>query len=165
MTSGDQGLEFQRPISFFSSAGPTRDGRQKPEISAPGHGVFAAHSRTFTGVVPKNGTSMAAPAVAGIVALVLGEARERGLDLSAAEVRDIVAASARRSPPGGTAWHDRFGHGRIDAAAAIAAVTERAPAPGGPTAASSGTAGAGRRRAAAARDRKPAATKARTRKA
>ena len=91
----------QRPISFFSSAGPTRDGRQKPEISAPGHGVFAAHSRTFTGVVPKNGTSMAAPAVAGIVALVLGEARERGLDLSAAEVRDIVAASARRSRPGG----------------------------------------------------------------
>ena len=38
-----------KPLSFFSSAGPTRDGRQKPEISAPGHAVLAAHSRTGPG--------------------------------------------------------------------------------------------------------------------
>jgi hypothetical protein len=53
------------PLSYFSSAGPTRDGRPKPEVSAPGHGVLAAKSRTQTGVVRKSGTSMAAPAVAG----------------------------------------------------------------------------------------------------
>ena len=148
-----------RPISFFSSAGPTRDGRQKPEISAPGHGVFAAHSRTGTGVIRKNGTSMAAPGVAGIIALVLGEARARSLDLTIADIRDIVAASARRSPPSGSAWHARYGLGRIDAAAVVADVIQRAG--GGPgTPASGGGAGASSRSAASrkpGRKAKPAA--------
>jgi subtilisin family serine protease len=110
----------ERPISWFSSAGPTRDGRNKPETSAPGHAVFAAHSRTKTGVIAKSGTSMAAPAVAGIVALVLGEARGRNHDLAAQEIRDIVIGSARHDPPAvGVQWDDRYGHGRIDAAAAV----------------------------------------------
>jgi hypothetical protein len=39
-----------QPLSWFSSAGPTRDGRQKPEISAPGHNVWAANSSTRVGV-------------------------------------------------------------------------------------------------------------------
>jgi len=116
----------QRPISWFSSAGPTRDGREKPEISAPGHAVMAAHSRTLTGVTSKNGTSMASPAVAGIVALMLAEARARNISLPVTDIRDIVIASARRTPPPGAAWDDRFGHGRIDAAAAIDAVIQRA---------------------------------------
>lgn len=138
----------QRPISFFSSAGPTRDGRQKPEISAPGHAVAAAHSRTATGVVGKSGTSMAAPAVAGIVALMLGEARARGLDLSIADIRAIHEASARRSPPAGSGWNDRFGLGRIDAAAAVAAVIERAGggAPGAPASAAAGSSEVGARK-------------------
>ena len=116
------------PISWFSSAGPTRDQRQKPEVSGPGHGVLAAHSRTRTGVTTKSGTSMAAPSVAGIIALLLGEAKSRNHDLSAADIRDIVVASARRSPPGGAGWNDRYGHGRIDAAAAISNVIQRAQA-------------------------------------
>jgi hypothetical protein len=37
------------PISWFSSAGPTRDGRNKPEISAPGQDIIAARSATGTG--------------------------------------------------------------------------------------------------------------------
>lgn len=131
----------QRPISYFSSAGPTRDGRQKPEVSGPGHAVFAAHSRTLTGVTPKSGTSMAAPAVAGIVALILGEARARGLTLSASDIREIVVASARRGPPGGTNWNDRYGAGRIDAAAAIADVIRRAEGPTAGAAAKKASAG------------------------
>ncbi|RVU17790.1 S8 family peptidase [Methylobacterium oryzihabitans] len=115
-----------RPISWFSSAGPTRDGRQKPEISAPGHDVMAAHSRTGTGAVVKGGTSMAAPAVAGILALVLAEARARGLTLSADEIRDLVAASGRRDPPAAT-WHPRYGWGRIDARAMLLRIIARAP--------------------------------------
>lgn len=117
----------QRPVSWFSSAGPTRDGREKPEVSAPGHAVLAAHSRTGDGVVSKSGTSMAAPAVAGAVALVLGEARARGIDLSAAEIREVVVSTARRPPPSGAGWDDRYGHGRIDVAAALAEVIRRAP--------------------------------------
>lgn len=109
------------PISFFSSAGPTRDGREKPEVSAPGHEVFAAHSRTGTGVVRKSGTSMAAPAVAGIVALMLAEAQARGHALSVTQIRTILIDTARRNPPAGAAWDPRYGYGRVFAAAAVEA--------------------------------------------
>ncbi|MCW3108423.1 MAG: peptidase, partial [Segetibacter sp.] len=60
------------PISWFSSAGPTRDGREKPEISAPGHDVVAANALSVTGVTSMSGTSMAAPAVTGSIAVLLG---------------------------------------------------------------------------------------------
>lgn len=118
-----------RPISWFSSAGPTRDDRQKPEISAPGHAVVAAHSRTGTGVVTKSGTSMAAPATAGVVALLLGEARSRGRNLTIAELRSILTGTARRNPPPGANWNDRYGVGRIDASAAVQAVIALAGTP------------------------------------
>lgn len=123
-----------QPISWFSSAGPTRDMREKPEISAPGHAVVAAHSRTGNGVLPKNGTSMAAPAVAGILSLMLAEARARGTDLPIAETRTILAATARRSPPAGTQWDSRYGAGRIDANGCLAAVIARPAATSGRTA-------------------------------
>ena len=111
-----------KPLSWFSSAGPTRDGRQKPEVSAPGHDVLAAHSRTGTGVTRKSGTSMAAPAVTGTVALLLSEAAARGQTLDAASIRRLVIDAARDNPPPAGAWHDRYGHGRIDAAAALGAL-------------------------------------------
>ncbi|MFI5706330.1 S8 family peptidase [Kribbella sp. NPDC051620] len=111
-----------KPLSFFSGAGPTRDGREKPEISAPGHEVFAAHSRTVTGVTRKSGTSMAAPAVTGVVALILAEAHARGLALDAATLRSIVIDSARTDPPPAGGWDDRYGHGRVDVAEALRAV-------------------------------------------
>ena len=53
--------EPSKPLSVFSSSGPTRDGRQKPEVSAPGHGVKAAYSKTISGNASMSGTSMAAP--------------------------------------------------------------------------------------------------------
>ena len=59
--------------SFFSSCGPTVDGRIKPDLVAPGEGVWVAN------YLPKlkpeyswsHGTSLAAPIVAGIAALIL----------------------------------------------------------------------------------------------
>ena len=59
--------------SFFSSCGPTADGRIKPDIVTPGEGVWAAN------YLPKikpdfswtHGTSLSAPIAAGITALVL----------------------------------------------------------------------------------------------
>ena len=114
------------PLSFFSSAGPTRDGREKPDVSAPGHSVLAAKSRTRTGAIRKSGTSMAAPATAGLIALMFAEAQARGLDLTIEQTRDLLIATARRHPPTGTKWHDRYGHGRVSAPAAVKAVIDLA---------------------------------------
>ncbi|MED2693879.1 S8 family peptidase [Bacillus toyonensis] len=111
------------PISTFSSAGPTRDGRQKPEISAPGQDVIAAASGTLNGVTKMSGTSMSAPAVAGVIALVLAEAQANGINLNIDQIREVITKTARRIPPVGEGWNDRYGLGRIDASKAVTAVT------------------------------------------
>jgi subtilisin family serine protease len=127
------------PISWFSSCGPTRDGRQKPEVSAPGHDVEAAGSNTVDDVVNMSGTSMAAPAVAGQVALVLAAAKKKGLRLSSAQLRAAVIGSARLGPPQ-QAWHPHYGAGRISSRDAVAAVMALQAAAGGGMAAASAAA-------------------------
>uniref|UniRef100_UPI00307647B3 S8 family serine peptidase n=1 Tax=Candidatus Methylomirabilis sp. TaxID=2032687 RepID=UPI00307647B3 len=65
--------------TVFSSIGPTLDGRLKPDVMASGNGVTSVRSDRdgngnpdFTnGYKNLSGTSMASPAVAGIVALML----------------------------------------------------------------------------------------------
>lgn len=52
-------------MSNFSSWGPTDDGRIKPEVVAKGVAVFSTFSATSTSYGTLQGTSMAAPAVAG----------------------------------------------------------------------------------------------------
>lgn len=115
-----------RPLSYFSSAGPTRDGREKPEVSAPGHAVRAALSSSGTGSRLMSGTSMASPAVAGLIASMYGEARRLGLDMSIQQVRQILIDTARKNPPQGGGWHPRYGNGRVHARAAILAVRQLA---------------------------------------
>jgi subtilisin family serine protease len=112
-----------QPLSWFSSAGPTRDGRQKPEIGAPGHNVWAANSSTRVGITRMSGTSMAAPAVTGVVALVLAEARSLNKELTVEQIRDILAKTARLNPPG-VVWNDRYGMGRVDASASVQLVRD-----------------------------------------
>ena len=112
------------PISSFSSAGPTRDGREKPEVSAPGHAVFAAHSRTGDGVTRKSGTSMAAPAVSGLIALIYAEAHRNGQDLTISELRNQLFSGILRDSPAlvGDAWDDRYGFGRASALSIVSAI-------------------------------------------
>ena len=107
------------PLSSFSSAGPTRDGRQKPELSAPGGQVLAARSRTGTGLTRKSGTSMAAPAVAGLIALIFAEARRNGISLSSTQLRTRLMTMTDRNPPATAngVWDERFGQGRASAKA------------------------------------------------
>ena len=57
-------------LSSFSSRGPRRDGVLKPDIAAPGDGIFSVASGTNTEGHTLSGTSMAAPHIAGVMALL-----------------------------------------------------------------------------------------------
>lgn len=116
----------QRAVLPFSSVGPTRDGRQKPDLIAPGGGVVAARSsrleggrRTRDELVAKSGTSMAAPHVAGTIALMFEVAGDE--KLSIAETREILLSTARKVHPADPLDAQRYGNGMVDAARAVEA--------------------------------------------
>lgn len=116
--------------------GPT--GQALPTISAPAVNVVAAGSRysyfahnhnntvmktddgCYWGVM--TGTSMAAPTVAGIIALWL----QANPDLSVAEVKSIIADSAIKDSFTNGANSQHFGpNGKIDALAGMSLVLDR----------------------------------------
>ncbi|MEO6804398.1 MAG: S8 family peptidase, partial [Granulicella sp.] len=92
-------------ISYFSSKGPTSDGRRKPEVVAPGEKIISAASSQRAALTPlpgldgahfgyieDTGTSMAAPHVSGIVAAFLSVKRE--FIGQPERVRELVVQSA-----------------------------------------------------------------------
>ncbi|SEJ18193.1 S8 family serine peptidase [Nitrosomonas eutropha] len=70
-------------ISYFSSRGPTADGRMKPDLVAPGENILSARHQWPKGkltvrnaYVEMSGTSMATPHVSGLLAAFLSARRE-----------------------------------------------------------------------------------------
>ena len=102
-------------LSSFSSYGPTRDGRRKPEITAPGQwieSVMPTGSSSAYGA--SAGTSLAAPHVAGAIALMF----QKDPSLTQGQIRDLIEGTARRDGRTG-APNERWGAGRLDAHAAV----------------------------------------------
>ena len=126
-------------LAFFSSAGPTRDGRAKPEVSAPGMGIVSALAdearnpiiNSGYGSIVVNdhyllmqGTSQAAPHVTGAVALLLQE----DPTYSNADLKNLLQATAREDQytraydealpgpfvPFGLTINYSFGAGKLD---------------------------------------------------
>ena len=77
-------------VSYFSSRGPTGDGRMKPDLVAPGEKIVAPVPNF--GFKTKDGTSMAAPHVSGVAALLM--ARNSELVGKSEKIKEILLATA-----------------------------------------------------------------------
>ena len=95
-------------LAWFSSRGPTIDGRIKPDVIAPGMSIKAAEANTTNGYIPMSGTSMATPFVSGAVALAL----QSNPFLTPADVKEMVKFTAKDCGPAG--WDNEWGAGLFD---------------------------------------------------
>jgi subtilisin family serine protease len=77
-------------VSYFSSRGPTGDGRIKPDLVAPGEKITAPLPDETFGL--KDGTSMAAPHVSGAAAMLM--ARHNELVGRPGRIKQILCSTA-----------------------------------------------------------------------
>lgn len=110
--------EVRRRAHITSGQGPTRDGRPKPDITAPGTDIVAANGFGDPGDhwIEMTGTSMASPYVAGVVGLMLAAEPT----LTAAQILGIIRATARPLPGATYQWANDLGFGVISPAACVA---------------------------------------------
>ncbi len=136
---GEQSYEGEvGGLASFSSRGPTRDGRLKPELCAPGAWIASARSQAAQvadwTLLPGGsyylllGTSMAAPHVAGAGALLL--ALESGLSWD--ELREALTQGARADQWVGAVPNLSWGWGKLSLPGAVEALGP-SPGPEAPT--------------------------------
>jgi hypothetical protein len=119
----------ERPLAPFSSWGPTRDGRFKPDLVAPGVAILSARSAASPPVADASplarmsGTSMAAPYVAGLVALMFQAAGRR---LPTRRTRELLLKVAEPLPE--DVPPEGWGSGYAVVADAVAAAVDEAKA-------------------------------------
>ncbi|WP_346428458.1 S8 family serine peptidase [Brevibacillus halotolerans] len=84
-------------------------------MSAPGGGlpqetlgVQAASSRTLNLTTRMSGTSMAAPAVTGVIALMLAEVKANGKSLTIDQIREILEKTAKSHPSDRNGWDNKI---------------------------------------------------------
>ena len=106
-------------LGEFSSRGPTRDGREKPDVVAPGVEVHAARGGSSADSKADSGTSMAAPHVAGAVALVLSRAIESKRPCPVSN--QIRSALTQKTKNYNGHFDPGQGYGIVDVAALLAA--------------------------------------------
>lgn len=123
-------------ITKFSRIGPTTDNRIKPDLVAPGNGIISTTgSNSYQSL---SGTSMAAPHVAGAVALLWSANPQLIGDYAAtyailtstalpitSDPRYMGSAHAACRPD--TVPNNIYGYGRLDALAAVAAARVQVP--------------------------------------
>lgn len=112
-----------------SSKGPTHDGRLGIDFAAPGEVLFGPYSSdSFYGRFRsnrvaggndlygiQNAVSAAAPLATGVIALM----QEMDPTLTAAEILSILQTTARSDSFTGTTPNNTWGHGKLDAKAAL----------------------------------------------
>ena len=126
-------------IVAFSSRGPTRDGRVKPEVIAPGTFILSTRSTQIAAnnsawaAFPQSkyyfhmgGTSMATPLVAGAVGVIREYLRKhkRVPSPSAALLKAMLILGAQRLPgyaPAGALYDNEQGYGRVNVDVVLAA--------------------------------------------
>jgi len=84
------GVTFSGNLAYFSSTGPTNDGRIKPDVIAPAVGVYHATIPGPNTYGSSQGNSVSTPLVAGTAALILSARPE----LTPIEIRNALRQTA-----------------------------------------------------------------------
>lgn len=119
-------------VSWFSSVGPTMDGRTKPDVTAPGKNIISSLSSLYLEAHPNEtsnhvqhfdldgrtyvwgaltGTSMSTPVVAGIIALWL----QANPTLTPDDIRGILQRTCQHPEAQLSYPNNLYGYGEIDA--------------------------------------------------